>query len=871
LALCAVACGSSHITLADGGHLDGGMTDAGPDGGDAGAPDSGSADAGNDDGGALDSGLTDAGDGGGIDAGLDGGDAGLDAGPNPIAAENALPGDPTWQIPPSLIAASTFAYASPQAIRAGESIAIRVSTANSPVTLEVFRMGWYAGAGGRKIASSGSTLAAVETCDTDLTTGRVECNWPDTFALDATSSFLTGFYLAKVTDSAGFSTYAPFVVRESSRTAPILVKIPLATYQAYNQFGGASLYRAYDPVYSDGGFLYDRAVKVSFDRPYDRGAGAGDFFIWDGAAVRFLERWGYDVGYASSIDLESGQGLLSGRALYVSIGHDEYWSKRERDAVQTAVLGSGLNYAVLAGNVGYWHVRYEPSSHGQTDRTLVCYRYIQEPAAEFQPNDPTFDPDGGDNSDVTVRWRDYPVLRPENQISAEMYVAVQPVLSRQFVIDPGSWVFAQTGLGAGDPLPNSLGWETDVPTPTVDPFCSACAPSPAGSLPLTTGSFIADAYYDVVPSQMQLYQASPDAGVVFEAESYAWVWGLGDTPVASPAQQRITANVLDRLGVPASTPGILLDPPPPSDAGVTFAACDGGGWSSTIVLELDGGFAPVAIDCDDGGLVAADPDNEVVWTSSLQSGSATAIATPYPILGITHGNGAFYLLGHQSVAILTLGSAPMASDLDYINAALFAGSVQSAAIAFSGDGGVNRLFVLGQKGQLVAVDLVNQTAGAVDIEGLGSALAVAAQADGTLLILDGYERPGRIVKVDPSTIVDVTAPPASLSSTVLLDTTQAGGSPVSFGFLESGELEAMALAQLPGGATFASRTGLGDIALLGLGATPSICPVAGSGRGGSSWGSVSDIALPAGLAAGPNGTLLVADPINRRVLQLSPP
>jgi hypothetical protein len=316
---------------------------------------------------------------------------------------------------------------------------------------------------------------------------------------------------------------------------------------------------------------------------------------------------------------------------------------------------------------------------------------------------------------------------------------------------------------------------------------------------------------------------------------------------------------------------VLLDPPAPADAGLTLAPCDGGGWSSTVVLELDGGFAPVAIDDDDGGLVAADPDNAVVWTSGVESGGPAAIATPYPILGITHGNGTFYLLGHQSVASLTLGPVPVASDLDYINAALFAGSVQSSAITFSGDGGVNRLFVLGQKGQLVAVDLDHQTAGAVDIEGLGSALAVAAQADGTLLVLDGYERPGRIVKVDPSAIVDVATPPASLPSTVLLDTTEAGGSAVSFGFLESGELEAMALAQLSGGATFASRTGLGDVVLVGLGATPSICPIAGSGRGGTRSGSVSDIALPAGLAAGPNGTLLVADPVNRRVLQLTPP
>jgi hypothetical protein len=181
------------------------------------------------------------------------------------------------------------------------------------------------------------------------------------------------------------------------------------------------------------------------------------------------------------------------------------------------------------------------------------------------------------------------------------------------------------------------------------------------------------------------------------------------------------------------------------------------------------------------------------------------------------------------------------------------------------------LFIVGQTGQLVAVDLAMQAVGIVDVEGVLTALAITTQPDGTLLILDGYELPGRILQVDPSAIVDVTNPPASIPSTLLLDTTESGASPVGFAFHETGMLEAMHMTQTPGGTVYVSRTGRGDVAQLGLGGIPSICPIAGTGRGGSNWGTSTDLPLPGGVAPGPGGSLLVADPINRRVLQLNPP
>ena len=107
------------------------------------------------------------------------------------------------------------------------------------------------------------------------------------------------------------------IVREpAGQHASALVIAPVNTWQAYNPWGGKSLY----DFQSDG----VAAVKVSFNRPYHP---AHTFLEYDLDLIRWLEREGYDVSYTTDVDVDSQPGSLLQHTLVMTAGHDEYWSK----------------------------------------------------------------------------------------------------------------------------------------------------------------------------------------------------------------------------------------------------------------------------------------------------------------------------------------------------------------------------------------------------------------------------------------------------------------------------------------------------------------------------------------------------------------
>ena len=178
-------------------------------------------------------------------------------------------------------------------------------------------------------------------------TGLTECNWTgSSFTVPAT--WTSGIYLAVLTNASLYQNYVPFVVRDDDNQAALLYQQPVATYQAYNNYpnyGGGDT-RNGKSVYdsSSGGAETvagagrTRAVKVSFDRPYaDTGASEltdENGWSWELYYVRWLEQNGYDVSYSTSLDThESGARLLAHPG-FLSVGHDEYWSKAMFDAAE---------------------------------------------------------------------------------------------------------------------------------------------------------------------------------------------------------------------------------------------------------------------------------------------------------------------------------------------------------------------------------------------------------------------------------------------------------------------------------------------------------------------------------------------------------
>src|SRR5882762_7847656 len=506
---------------------------------------------------------------------------------NPIVVENGQPGTSGWMIPFSSTATDSQGqikgYASATSVNKGENITFYVSVrpAQSYV-IDIYRMGWYQGLGGRLMQHIGSLNGSPQPiCPTDATTGMIECNWAPAYILNTQTSWTSGVYLARLTNSQGFQNYIEFVLRDDSRVAALLYQQPVTTYQAYNDYPydnttGKSLYtfNSYGATTVTGGA---NAVKVSFDRPY-HGDGTGinwgqTFFTWEFPFVRWMEMSGYDVTYATDVDTHTNGGMLLNYLGILSVGHDEYWSKPIYDAF-IAARDAGVSLGFFSGNRSEWQMRFESSSIGVSNRVVVCYRN-----ATLDPiTDPTL---------KTVEWRDPPLNRPEQTLAGVQYIN-QTLWTSQtggyypyVVANSGNWVYAGTGFKDGDSVPGIVGYEADrwfsqYPSPAVVSGTYTLL----SNSPFTTSANTSDV------SNASVYQA-PSGAWVFAAGTIGWSWGLdnfGGHNVLDTRIQQTTTNVLNRLVNPASNFAIAASP---SSQTVTA----GGATSYGVAISPTGGFS----------------------------------------------------------------------------------------------------------------------------------------------------------------------------------------------------------------------------------------------------------------------------------------
>ncbi len=250
----------------------------------------------------------------------------------------------------------------------------------------MYRLGWYNGNGARKVSTSNpvvfdATLPQSQPADLyDAVTGKVSCsNWALSAHWNVPATAVSGVYIAKLTKTVGGgSSHIAFIVRDDVGGSDILFKTSDATWQAYNGYGGSSLYVGSTPGYPNG-----HATKVSYDRPFitrDGGGGGGPSEDWlfnaEYPMIRWLERNGYNVSYTTDVDIDkdpvgitpTGAGGTYAHKIFLSVGHDEYWSLAERTKVENA-RNAGVHMAFFSGNEVYWKTRWEDNN-----RTLVCYK-----------------------------------------------------------------------------------------------------------------------------------------------------------------------------------------------------------------------------------------------------------------------------------------------------------------------------------------------------------------------------------------------------------------------------------------------------------------------------------------------------------------
>jgi hypothetical protein len=442
---------------------------------------------------------------------------------NPITVENALPGTDRWQLTHTA-SSDIEGFASATSVAAGEELRIYVNSSDPTYTIEIFRMGWYNGLGGRRMTNALERTSTVQPMPTpDPVTGRIACNWSDPYTFTIPANWLSGFYLGKLTGKpSGKQNYVIFVVRDDRR-ADLLFQSSVTTHQAYNNWGGKSLYGQ-----SSTG---PAATKVSFDRPYAANAGPGDLlYRWEYPMVRFLESEGYDVTYATDIDTHARPDTLRRVRAFLVVGHDEYWSWEMRQNVEAA-RDAGIHLAFFAGNICYWQIRFEDGL-----RTIVAYK------EKALANDPILR-DGNPQNDylATTLWRNVPVNRHEEALVGVGYT--ESGIDGDIVIENAShWVFANTGLRAGDRLRGLLGYE-------VDKIWGVA--SPPNLVRLAHSPFVSNDNESGF-SDMTIYETAKKT-IVFATGSIQWSWGLDDFNGAArgsrfnPQAQQITRNVLARM------------------------------------------------------------------------------------------------------------------------------------------------------------------------------------------------------------------------------------------------------------------------------------------------------------------------------------
>jgi len=438
-------------------------------------------------------------------------------------------------------------YAGSISVAAGGELALHLSSTAASVTVEIARHG------GRREILLTRTVEGVGDHPVPEDASSHGCRWPVALKLPIPAEWRSGYYHVslRVRDGGGKYTQRGgrtaegscfFVVRPAptAKPTPILLQFSTHTYNAYNNWGGFSLY-AYN---GRGG---NQGHRVSDQRPP-----TSLFQNWEQAFVEWAESNGYSFDYATNGDLEHHPEILHGRRLVLSVGHDEYWSAPMRDHLER-FIGAGGNVAFFSGNTCCWQVRSEDDGHA-----LTCWKqnYHQDPVYA----------DRGSQATLSSLWSHHLVGRPENQLTGVGFIHGGYHKSHGQLMDasgafsvhrPGHWIFEGTDLTRGAAFGSKdtivgyecdgceLEWKDGLPHPThrdgtPDNF-EVLATAPAQWHPDDCQWYDRWQNGHKGNAVLGVYQRG---GTVFTCGSTDWSHGLRGK---DPAVERITRNILDRL------------------------------------------------------------------------------------------------------------------------------------------------------------------------------------------------------------------------------------------------------------------------------------------------------------------------------------
>ncbi|HEY2641256.1 MAG TPA: DUF4082 domain-containing protein [Streptosporangiaceae bacterium] len=575
---------------------------------------------------------------------------------NQIVCENELPGTPqsVWDLAPGQ-GQTMDGFADPLSVNIGGAINFKVESP-AAFSIDIYRMGYYGGDGARLVTSISANASVSEhqpACNTNTVTGLVDCgNWGISATWTVPTTAISGVYFARIY-SADDANQIPFVVTNNASTSNIVFMTSDETWEAYNDWGGYSLYvgNATGSPWCCGAQNPGRAVQVSYNRPFNTryettGSAQGQdfFFSNEWPMTQFLEENGYDVSYVSqsNVSASGGAAMLEQHKVLMAAGHSEYFDAGDMTNI-TAARNAGVSLAFFSGNLMWWKTRWANSSFGNEPfRTLISYKESLD-SAQSDPGDPPT---------WTGEWRDPRFSppgdggQPENALSGQLWLVnccsyadqVQSAYAKLALWKNTAVANLQPGQTYTMPA-ETLGyeWDSDVDNGF----------RPAGEIDMskTCESNVADVLQDpredfattTACNSLTLYRAA-GGSLVFDAGTVQWAWGLvgqhdGDTPAPDHVMQQATVNLMAMMGVqPASLMTGLAAAAAPADSAPPTSTITAPAAGATLASGSTVTIGGTATDSG-GGVVAGvevSTDSGSTWHPvTTMSAAATSVTWSY--------------------------------------------------------------------------------------------------------------------------------------------------------------------------------------------------------------------------------------------------
>ena len=444
-------------------------------------------------------------------------------------------------------------YTAPGSVCPGESIRFFVNSTVGPYAIGIYRLGVT-----REFVTNivpSSQLPSPQAIP--RLSYRLGPRWDPAATLQVPDDWPSGVYVAHVAAAwipprrdvlapqgaargsrAEYRLDIPFVVkaREPGSQSRILVFVNDTTYEAYNFWGGRSVYgyrSLGNPVFTApgagmGDALIPRGFRVSFRRPF-----IGDLWPhenrkwthWEEPMARWLARQEIAVEWATLVDLHQNPGLLDAYTLVISTGHAEYFSDEMYDGLRKFIHDGG-NAAFFSGNNCWWRIRMEDDGD-----TMVCYK------------DERFDPENR----KTINWTDSESGSLVGTVlGGFLYSPIDPndpngTVAQFVVLKADHWVFYNTGLqneatfGRFGEKSSVVCYETDKATDAGE---SAWKTLAAAKFPPTGAG----------AQEIATMRVSEQNGTVFTSATTDWTLGLSQDDTSWTAVDQITLNIFRRLG-----------------------------------------------------------------------------------------------------------------------------------------------------------------------------------------------------------------------------------------------------------------------------------------------------------------------------------